>query len=244
MPLLITDDGGKLLYKSRTFPKSDAAFIIHATADTPDGILHIEQKSIYLREVLLSGKRYRFYMDFDRLTECYGFSAERASEALFDLSALAKQRQTIPLNTLTHLFADEYARALRDGGVKLSLRALAQSEAVNIPINAVLLCLTLMVRLCALHGKAVRLSAVRDSGFVTLYADADCSAQPSEAGEVLETLLHEVAAAAGLSAAYTETDGHCAWSLCLAPPDIGMAGFKVPLANVQANCRVYAEMFL
>ena len=89
MPLLITDDSGNLLYKSRAF-KTDAAAFAALISKEELGLVQSGKLRMYVREVTLGGKRYRFYLDFDRLTECYGVSAARtAADGLFDMEALA-----------------------------------------------------------------------------------------------------------------------------------------------------------
>lgn len=246
MPLLITDDGGNLLYKSRALSK-DAATLVLLCDDGQTGIVKSGTHCMYVRKIALNGHLYRFYMDFDRLTSCYGVSAAaHAADGLFDVTQLAAApKAKISLKTLAHWFAESYGNDLRAGGIKLELRHLAHAETVCIPPNAALLCIALTVRLCACRGDTVRLSAVRDSGRVTIFADAEIGKGKKDAPEVLRTLLYEVAGAAGFAVEHAEKNGYCVWSICLAPPDIGAYGFKVPLpAGYKKNCMMYAEMFL
>lgn len=232
MPLLITDDGDNVVYTSRALHGA-AAFV------TP------EESRFAKRTVLLAGKRYHFYLDAWRLAAEYGFTAEGTADALFDLHALAKRKQTVSLETLTRLFAEEYAKELRMDGVLLSLRYLAREDTVTAPVDGVLLCLALMVRICAGYGRTVQLSALRDGEVFTLFADAPRSAESIGESPFLQTLFTEVAAEAGLSATCTESDGGCTCALSLTPPDVGLMGFKQPIsASSRAKCRAFMGMFL
>lgn len=246
MPLLITDDGGNLLYKSRALGK-DAATLTTLADAGQTGIVKSGTHCMYVREITLNGTLYRFYMDFDRLTSCYGVSAAaHAADGLFDVAQLAAAPKTeVSLQTLAHWFAESYGNDLRAGGIKLEIRHLAQKQVIRVRPNAAMLCIALIVRLCACRGETVRLSAVRDNGCVTIFADTEIGNSKKDAPEVLRMLLYEVAGAAGFAVEHTEKNGSCAWWLCLAPPDIGAYGLKVPLPiGYKKNCIMYTEMFL
>ena len=244
MPLLITDDSGNLLYKSRAFGLDAAAFAAFIAKEEL-GLVQSGKLRMYVREVTLGGKRYRFYLDFDRLTECYGVSAARtAADGLFDMEALASApKVSVTLKTLAHWFAESYGENLRGAGIWLEVHRMARPESVDVSPNAALLCIALAVRLCACRGDTVRLSAVRDGGRITLYADTDLTKKAETPG-ILLPLLYETASAVGMSVAEEERGGRYICSICLAPPDIGMHGFKVPLSpNYKKNAAFFAECF-
>ena len=232
MPLLITDDGDNVVYTSRALHGA-AAFV------TP------EESRFAKRTVLLAGKRYHFYLDAPYLAAEYGFTINRTADALFDLRTISKNKQTVSLNTLTRLFSEEYAKELRMDGVLLSLRHLASEDAVTVPVDSVLLCLTLMVRLCARYGKAVQLSALRDGTSHTLFADVQKTNECVEDCPFLTTLLTEIAAVSGLAAEATESEYGYTVSLALTPPDVGLMGFKQPVSpSARKKCRAFMELFL
>ena len=232
MPLLITDDQNNVVYTSRALHGA-AAFAI------PNANRYAK------RTVLLAGGRYHFYLDAPHLAAEYGYPIDRAADALFDPKKLSERKQTVSLDTLTRLFAEEYAKELRMDGVLLSLRHLASEDAVTVPVDSVLLCLTLMVRLCARYGKAVQLSALQDGTSHTLFADVQRTNECVEDCPFLTALLAEIAAVSGLAAEATESEYGYTVSLALTPPDVGLVGFKQPISpSARKKCRAFMELFL
>ena len=158
-PLLIAAENGDLLFYSGV-RRRDACFaaIRTACAAQPRGILKIGDTRAYAKPVALGGRTYYFFMDFDRLCACYGVeAAPRAAEGLFDVSTFSKAYAAPrTLGALTRLFADCYADALEDAGVRFYTRDLPRDVVVNVPPNAYALCLALLIRLAAVGGNGHR----------------------------------------------------------------------------------------
>ena len=234
-PLLIAAENGDVLFYSGV-RRRDACFaaIRTACAAQPRGILKIGDTRAYAKPVTLGGRTYYFFMDFDRLCACYGVeAAPRAAEGLFDVSTFSKAYAAPrTLGALTRLFADCYADALEDAGVRFYTRDLPRDVVVNVPPNAYALCLALLIRLAAVGGNAVTVSFVYTGGNVHIFADAK-GGKPCPAGEAafLRVLLAEVSAAAGF--AMEETPQGITLSLC--PLDGALLGCKAELTRTIAR---------
>lgn len=242
MPLFVTDDGGNLLYKSRATSRRAAAFSLAAE----EKIVSKDGNAVFCKEVVLGGKVYRFYVPEDSLVKYYGEQASAAADRLFDVAHFAEmQKIGISLAVLAQHLSDKYVSLLRKSGIYIELREFARPWQVTVPPNALLLCLALMLRLCACRGKRVKLSAVQTEGRVTIFADAEVGGGFAEIPEVLTALLYETAAAVGFAVEHYERNGRVTWSLAVAPLDIGMYGLKErQLADFLENAAFYAEMFL
>ena len=168
-PLLIAAENGDLLFYSGV-RRRDACFaaIRTACAAQPRGILKIGDTRAYAQPVALGGRTYYFFMDFDRLCACYGVeAAPRAAEGLFDVSTFSKAYAAPrTLGALTRLFADCYADALEDAGVRFYTRDLPRDVVVNVPPNAYALCLALLIRLAAV-GEFIAQNTGDDAGALT-----------------------------------------------------------------------------
>lgn len=224
-PLLIAAENGDLLFYSGV-RRRDACFaaIRTACAAQPRGILKIGDTRAYAKPVALGGRTYYFFMDFDRLCACYGVEAAPRT-----------------LGALTRLFADCYADALEDAGVRFYTRDLPRDVVVNVPPNAYALCLALLIRLAAVGGNAVTVSFVYTGGNVHIFADAK-GGKPCPAGEAafLRVLLAEVSAAAGF--AMEETPQGITLSLC--PLDVALLGFKADIdTHYRPGIRLFVEFF-
>ena len=165
-----------------------------------------------------------------------------AAEGLFDVSTFSKAYAAPrTLGALTRLFADCYADALEDAGVRFYTRDLPRAVVVNVPPNAYALCLALLIRLAAVGGNAVTVSFVYTGGNVHIFADAK-GGKPCPAGEAafLRVLLAEVSAAAGF--AMEETPQGITLSLC--PLDVALLGFKADIdTHYRPGIRLFVEFF-
>ena len=242
-PLLIAAENGDLLFYSGV-RRRDACFaaIRTACAAQPRGILKIGDTRAYAKPVALGGRTYYFFMDFDRLCACYGVeAAPRAAEGLFDVSTFSKAYAAPrTLGALTRLFADCYADALEDAGVRFYTRDLPRDVVVNVPPNAYALCLALLIRLAAVGGNAVTVSFVYTGGNVHIFADAK-GGKPCPAGEAaFLRVLAEVSAAAGF--AMEEAPQGITLSLC--PLDVALLGFKADIdTHYRPSIRLFVEFF-
>ena len=226
-PLLIAAENGDVLFYSGV-RRRDARFaaIRTACAAHPRGFLRIDKTNAYVKPVMLGGKTYYFFMDFERLCACFGVdAAPRAAEGLFDISAFAKAGAVMrSLFALTRLFEESYHAALCDSGTAFRVQLPPRDVAVCVPPNAYALCLALLIRLAAVGGREVTVSFVHSLGDVRVYADATGGEPcPAEEETLLRMLLAEVSAAAGF--AVEETPRGLSLSLC--PVDAALFGLKV-----------------
>lgn len=243
-PLLIAAENGDVLFYSGV-RRRDARFtaIRTACASHPRGILKIGDTRAYAKPVVLGGRTYYFFMDFDRLCACCGVeAAPRAAEGLFDVSTFSKANAAPrTLGVLTRLFEDCYTEVLQGAGVQFYTRNLPRDVVVNVPPNAYALCLALLIRLAAVGGNAITVSFVPTDGNVHIFADAT-GGEPCPAGEaaLMRVLLAEVSAAAGFAA--EETPQGMALSLC--PLDVALLGFKTDTdARYCPGIRAFVEFF-
>ncbi len=243
-PLLIAAENGDVLFYSGV-RRRDARFtaIRTACAAHPRGILQIGETRAYVKPVMLDGRTYYFFMDFERLCACYGVdAAPRAAEGLFDVAAFSKAN-AVPrsLGALTQLFESAYAAVFADDTVHFRIELLPRDVVVCVPPNAYALCLALLIRLSACGGRDVTVSFVPSPGNVRVFADAT-GGEPCPAGEaaLLRVLLAEVSAAAGFKA--EETQSGMALSLC--PVDVALFGLKTAAdERYRKNFRAFVEFF-
>lgn len=243
MPLLITDDGGNLVYKSRTFPKNGAAFSV--AKEEP--LVSADGHAAVCKDITVDGRMYHFYIASEEMQIPHGMQYSTMLDHLFSVKQAADEEpRCIDLADLPRLFFHTYEKALRGDGIQLELRKLSVPAVVNVRPNSLLLLLALMVRLCAMRGKHVCLSATVTAEGAAVFADAKIGkGRKTAIPTVLTALLYELAAAAGFQAEYREKNGTATWSLTLCPPDIGLYGFKTaPLAGYQINCELYAAVLL
>ena len=243
--LLIASESGEILFHSGGVRLHDAldAALRAACMQSPRGLVTVGKARAYVKPVQLKGKTYLFFMDFDRLCECYGVSAaERAAEGMFDVSAFsvtgAVRRS---LRALTRMFVDCYKETLAADGATFEVQGLERDVTVCLPPNAYALCLALMIRLAARGGRQVRLSFISSAGCVRVFADC-VGGEPLPAKEetALRVLLAEVSAAAGFAAEATPRGS----MLVLTPFDDGQLGLKADLDDrYRKNFRAFAEMF-
>ncbi len=242
MFLLITDDGGNLVYKSRAYSKNDAAFSLAAE----ESILSKGGNAAFRKDVLLDGRMYHFYVQPARMQKHFGVQAAAAADRLFDVARFADTPAGVfSLSMLTHCLSAQYAAPLRESGVHLELRGLDRPWTVRVVPDAILLCLALMIRICACYGRRVKLSAVRTNGRVTIFADAAIGDGITEVPEVLSALLHEIAAVIGVSVEHFEKNGQATWSISLSPIDVAWFGLKVELRRAMwKQAGIYAKIWL
>lgn len=241
MPLLITDDSGNLVYKSRAFSKNGAAFFAAEEETVAAAAGHVA----LCKDVLVEGRLYHFYMEADGLHMPCGVSLTDTVDRLFSVDRFAGEpRWQFPLLCLPQILADTYGNTLRQEGIWLEVRKLKLATTVTVPLQALLLLLALMARLCSFRGKHVCLSAVPTVGGARIFADAKIDSDGT-VPLVLTSLFYEIAAAVGFAAEHYEKNGTVTWELTLCPPDIGLLGFKAPLwERYLAICRIFAEVLL
>lgn len=242
MPLLVTDDNGNTVYKSRSVKQGIALGI----AAQEQALVAVGGHVALCKDIRIAGSLYHFYMEADRLKVPHGARVRDVLARLFSLEELAAEPpKTFSLPVLPRLLADTYGKTLRQSGIQLEVRRLKLDATVSVPVNALLLSLALMVQLCAARGKHVCLSALPTENGATVFADAAIEKSDAPVPLVLNALLCEVAGAAGFQVQSYEKNGMATWELTLCPPDIGLLGFKAPtLAGYETNCRAYAAVLL
>lgn len=248
MPLLITDGNGDIVYKGRAFSKNAAAFL----ADAGESSVWENGHVAFCKEITVDGRVYRLYIDRAGMQTMFGVRGSVQADRLFSVEDIVGEAKcALTLALLPQMLAHTYGKALHECGVHLDVRALKAQKTVLVPPNALLLALALMIRLCALGGKSVRLSAVPTAQGATVFADAPIEGKrhaSSPLPTVLTALLYEVSAAAGFVAEYREKEQTATWSLTLCPIDIGLLGFKTAspaeLETYAFRCRILAALLL
>ncbi len=248
LPLIITDSDGELLYVCRTVKLNSALRLFtHAAAkNKKDGIVYLDGKAFYTKETTAGGKRLRFFMDSDKLCNCFGISENRLGDGLFDIPSTFKNRVPVSLKSLVRLFAMTYSEKLFDEGVRVSAHNIAADITVNVSPNAFALCLAIMVKLCANEASSVKLSFTNECGRISIYADST-GGKPlkSEAKETLSALLYEVAYASGFAIEESVRNQNRSISLSLEPLDISLLGLKTASVEIyKKSMELYIEMFL
>lgn len=244
MPLLITDSDGKVLYKSTSVRRCDIEKLLQNAAEgKTSGIATLGSKNVLVRELLLCGKKSILYFDFDRYADIVGDDGENVKYLIDAAFSKDTKKCEISLPTVARLFAQIYAPPLRDSGVNLLMRGMAiEANVIAAPIH-VLLCLTLMVRIFAVKGSTVKVSAIRTGDNIVLFADSD--GRMAADAQLLRMMLLESAAAAGFGIDFVERDGHACISLSLTPVDIALYGFKaIDAPQMRKVCEVLLEMFI
>lgn len=248
LPLMITDANGNILYACRSVKVGSALqlFASAAAKSNKNGIIYYEGKAIYTKESIISGKRLRFFMDGQKICECFGIEVEVLGDALFDMPNEFKNRVTVSLKSLVKVFCDTYSKMLFDDGVRMSVRGLISDQTVSVSPNGFAMSLAIMVRLCASSANVVTLTFANECGRVSIYADGTGGTPlDTKAKEVLQAMLYEASAAAGFVATETVHGGKRTFSLELSPLDISLLGFKAPLLDKYKRIvEVYLKMFL
>lgn len=227
MPLIISEADGTLLYKSLSLGDSEAEEItVKATdAGKKTGIIGIGGSNMLVKEMFIGGRKRLLYMDFDRLCERYGDVAESSIDLLFESAFFERVKNTrMSLAALTRIFSDTYAQPLRERGIALSVRHMAKDFAADMPVGALVLCLSLMVRFFAIKGAEVTLGAAKSEHGVTLFADG--SLGRSREAELTFAMLSEIVAVQNFGLELLENGERTGILLTLKPTDISEYGFK------------------
>lgn len=243
-PLIIASEGGDILFYSGMRRRiARFAAVRAACATQPRGILTVGDTRVYVKPILLGGRRYFFFMRFDTLCACYGVdAAPRAAESLFDVAAFAKASAGLhKLTALTHLFESCYADALHCAGAHFRIRTPPREIAVSVPPNAYALCLALLIRLASGGRREVLVSFLGTGNNVRIFADTvGGKPRPPKEAALLRILLAEICAAAG----FRLEDTPLGPSISLCPPDIALLGFKTYAeARYRPSFRIYAAFF-
>ena len=245
---MITDANGNILYTDRSVKISGALHLFASAAakSNKNGLVYYKGKSVYTKEIILGGKRLRFFMDSQNLCKYLGIEANVLDGEMFDIPKAFKNRVPVSLQSLVHIFTDAYSKELFNEGVRMSVRHLAAAQTVNVSPNAFAICLAIMVRLCANEASEVTLTFANECGRVSIYADSVGGvALDKAAKEVLQTMLYEISAAAGFTASENVHAVKRTFSLELEPLDIATLGFKAPsLDKYEQLVKLYIEMFL
>ncbi|MBQ4150241.1 MAG: hypothetical protein IJC81_00365 [Clostridia bacterium] len=249
MPLIITDAEGNLLYASRGVTVSGALRLWLGTAAKcyKDPVVYMDSNPIVVRSVLLAGKKYYFFVEKQKLVNCFGIDESRIGDKFFDsFDGKWGNRVFVSLKMLVNTFSRAYSEDLFDAGVRVSQRLLAKDVFVNVSPTAFVLCLALMTRLCAESGCEVRLSCVNDDGRAVVYADCVRGTPiKTPEREVLRVLLYEVAASAGFKIEGRLAAGKWSYKIETSPVDIGLYGFKADsLERFENVFKAYISMFL
>ncbi len=225
-PLFITDESGAVLYKSAGTPlKSAQRAWLENAAGSMRGLVSAFGRRVLIRELILGGRRYLLFLDFDRMHACFGEGAARAAQ-MFDPAALPLQaKRQCSLGGLIRFFLESAGGALEQEGVVVKMRTPHADAVVQVAPNAFALALTLLLRLAATGGSDLLVSFVTDCGRVSVFADSIGGKKLSVPDRGLLSLwLREVAGAAG----FVFEESKNTVSLTLTPLDISLLGFKAP----------------
>ncbi len=225
MPLIISEADGTLLYKSPSLDEMTAKKVAAAAFGKKSGIISIGGSSVLIKEMLVGGRKRLFYMDFDRLCKRYGDVAENSVSLLLESAFFERAKDThMSLSSLTRIFSQTYAQPLRERGINLSVRHMAKDFATDMPVGALVLCLSLMVSFFTVKGATVTLSVSKSAGGITLFADG--SHGRSYEAELSLAMLSEIAAVQNFRLELLEDGERTGLSLTLKPTDISEYGFK------------------
>lgn len=226
-PFLITDEGGAVLYKSARAPlkRVQRAWLENA-AGSMRGLTSAFGRRVLIRELMLGGRRYLLFLDFDCMQSYFREGADRAALQLFDCAQLSKQaRRECSLGALLRFFKETVGDPLEKEGISMRIQPPRTDAVISAAPNAFVLALTLLLRLAATNGSNLLVSFVIDCGRVSVFADSTGGKPLSVPDRGLLSLwLAEVAGAAGF--VFEESGGSVC--LTLTPLDISLFGFKSP----------------
>lgn len=247
-PLIITDANGNILFSQKSITKNTAvkAYIKTVTSEKSRGLVTVGNLRFFVKKILLTGKEYYFFMDFDTMFTCFGEKSAFAGENLFEVESIKKESQKeCSLAGLLNIFISLHSASLLESGIRIEARNLDSNTLINVRPAAFTLCLSLMCRLCAQSAHVVRLGYAKDHGEVKVFVDA-VGGEPvnNKASEVLRVLLYEIANAAGHKVEERMINGKRAFILDTHPLDIALLGFKATDFNSYKNIFNYYAAIL
>ncbi len=218
LPLIITNGDGDIEYLSSGMNITDAlhAWLSAVSKNESCGRISCGRKNFFVKKLLLAGKRYYVFMDYDMLISCFGVDADRFAGHLFSIEK--EEPRQYSLKVLTFIFLETYYKSLRADGIKVTAHDLLTDMGVYVPPRAFALALTLIIKLCAENGSDVGLRFLNKRGRVTVFADSmGENYVKTEARDILRILLFEISNAAGFSAHEYLKGGKLHYSLELTP---------------------------
>ncbi len=229
-PLLITDEGGAVLYKSARAPMKRAQRVwLESAAGSMRGLVNAFGRRVLIRELMLGGRRYLLFLDFDCMRQYFSEGAGRAALQMFDCAQISKQaRRECSLGALLRFFKETVGDPLKEEGISMRIQPPRTDAVIETAPNAFALALTLLLRLAATNGSSLLVSFVIDCGRVSVFVDS-MGGKPLSVPDrgLLSLWLSEVAGAAGF--VFEERGGTVC--LTLTPLDISMLGFKSPVLD-------------
>ena len=227
MPLLISDTAGNIEYKSLSLKKGEVQNILSEISgkDKRKGVIEGGKKHLLIKEITLGGEKKLVFSEIDTLEKEYGDVFAKEVSTLLDAAfTTAHQKSRVMLGTLARVLAETYKEELLRLGISLDTRKRPDTKEIDVPVDALIFCLSLMLRAFAVKDAKITLDITESNGGAVFFVQSEGDFAGD--AKLAVAMLKEAAAYQGFSAELVTQGEVKSILLYVTPTDIADYGFK------------------
>lgn len=228
MPLLISDTAGNIEYKSLSLKKGEAENILLEVSgkDKRQGVTTSGKKHLLIKEITLGGEKKLVFSEIDTLEKEYGDIFAKDASALLDaVFVTPKEKSCVMYGMLARVLADTYKEEFSRLGITLDTRKRFDKKTIDVPVDALIFCLSLMLRAFAVGGAKITLDITESNGGTVFFAQSEGNF--ASEFSLVSAMLKEAAAHQGFKVEFLESGEVKSILLYTSPTDVADYGFKV-----------------
>lgn len=227
MPVLISDAAGNIEYKSLSLKKSEAEEILLRISgeDKRSGVVTSGRKHLLVKEITINGGKKLLFGEFDSLASEKGDLFTRDISLLLDAAFMVPhEKNRISLATLVRVLADTCKEELLSLGISLDVCKRLDTRSICVPVDALIFCLSLMLRAFSTKGARIILDTAESNGGAVFSVQSEGAVADDFA--LVSAMLAEAAAYQGFKTEFLHHGEVKSILLYTSPTDIADYGFK------------------
>ena len=227
MPLLISDTAGNIEYKSFSLKKGEALDILSEVSgkDKRRGTVNQGKRHLLIKEITLGGEKKLVFAELDAIEKEYGDAFAKEVSALLDSAFTVPQKKSrVMRGTLARVLAETYKDEFLRLGISLDTRKRPDTKEIDVPVDALIFCLSLMLRAFAVKGAKITLDITESNGGAVFFVQSEGDFAGD--AKLAVAMLKEAAAYQGFSAELVTQGEVKSILLYVTPTDIADYGFK------------------